>query len=197
MTVIEIVLFIFVGYGFFLGFSKGIIKTVFTVLSYILGLMAALKFAPAMTNFLESAFNTKNPLMFIAGFLLSFVLTIILIRMLARGLEGVLQTANVNIINQLLGGALLAGFMILVYSMLLSFGDKAQMIDEDTKYKSITYEYLEKYPDIIWSLGKSLQPVFDDFWKASAEFMDKINGAVERSESEELFDIPEDDEDSY
>lgn len=196
MTVIEIVLFIFVGYGFYLGFSKGIIKTVFTVLSYILGIMAAFKFAPAMTSFLESSFNTTNPLMFIAGFLLSFVLTIIIIRMLARGLEGVFKTANVNIINQLLGGALLAGFMILVYSMLLWFGEKSDIIDEDTKYESITYPYLKEYPDMIWDLGKTLQPVFDDFWTASAEFMDKINGAVERSETEELFDIPDDDQGS-
>ena len=197
MTVIEIVLFIFVAYGFYLGFSKGIIKTVFTVLAYILGLMAAFKFAPVMTNFLESSFNTNNPLMFIAGFLLSFVLTMILIRMLARGLEGVLQTAKINIINQLLGGALLAGFMILVYSMLLWFGDKSNIIDEETKYESIAYPYLEQYPDMVWEAGKALQPVFDDFWKASAEFMDKINGSVERSESNELFDIPEDEEEEF
>lgn len=195
MTVIEIVLFIFVAYGFYLGFSKGIIKTVFTVLSYILGLMAAFKFAPTMTNFLESSFSTNNPLMFIAGFLLSFLLTMILIRMMARGLEGVLQTANINIINQLLGGALLAAFMILVYSMLLWFGDKSQLIDEETKYDSISYPYLKEYPSMVFELGKTVQPVFDDFWKASAEFMDKINGSVERSESEELFDIPDDDED--
>ena len=132
--------------------------------------------------------------MFIAGFLLSFVLTMILIRMLARGLEGVLQTANVNIVNQLLGGALLAGFMVLVYSMLLWFGEKSDIIDDETKETSITYPYLKEYPDMVMEVGKSLQPVFDDFWKASAEFMDKINGSVERSESNELFDIPEDEE---
>ncbi len=193
--VIDLVLLIFVAYGFYLGFSKGIIKTVFTVLSYVLGLMAAFKFAPGMTTFLESTFNTTNPLMFVAGFLLSFVLTMILIRMIARGLEGVLQTANVNIINQLLGGGLLAGVMILVYSMLLWFGTNAHIIDEETRAESVTYPYLEQYPAMVLSAGKALKPVFNDFAKASAEFMDKIKGTAERSETNELFDIPEEEED--
>ncbi|MCB0617377.1 MAG: CvpA family protein, partial [Saprospiraceae bacterium] len=120
--VIDIIFVIMAGYGFYLGFAKGIIRTIFTILSFLFGLLAAFKFAPAATKFLETAFDSNNPMMFLAGFLLSFVLTMILIRLVARAIEGFLRTANINIVNQFAGGLLLAGMMTLLYSMVLWFG---------------------------------------------------------------------------
>ncbi len=192
--VIDIILVIFAGYGFYLGFSRGIIKTVFTVLSYAFGLMAAFKFAPAMTNFLETTFKNDNPLMFIAGFLLSFVLTMIFIRMIAKGIEGLLETANVNFINQAAGGVLLGAVMILVYSMVLWFGDRSHIIDEDTKESSMTYAYLQTFPEQVWAVGKMLQPTFEEFWDASVDFMDKLERSVERDETTDtrVYDIDDD-----
>ena len=76
--------------------------------------------------------------MFIAGFLLAFVLTMFLIRLFARGLEGLLERANINIVNQVAGGLLLSGLMILLYSVILWFGDKSHLIDDATKRQSLT-----------------------------------------------------------
>lgn len=186
--VIDLIFLIFAGYGFYLGFSKGIISTVFTVLSYAIGLMAAFKFAPSMTTFLENTFHTDNPLMFIAGFLLSFVLTMVLVRMLAKGIEGVLQTANINFINQAAGGVLLASIMIVVFSMVLWFGEKSHIVDEDTKEQSITYPILKNFPERVWTIAKVLQPVFEDFWDASVDFMDKLEKNLEKTESTNIYD---------
>ena len=193
--VIDIIFAILAAYGFYLGFSRGIIQTIFTILSILFGLMAAFKFGPYMTQFLETAFNNDHPLMFIAGFLLAFVLTMFLIRLFARGLEGLLERANINIVNQVAGGLLLSGLMILLYSVILWFGDKSHLIDDATKRQSLTYVYLEEFPQEVWKLGRVIKPVFEDFWEHSVEFMDDLeelsNDGVERSESEEDFDIEE------
>ena len=180
--VIDIVCLIFAGYGFFMGFSKGIISTVFTILAYLLGIMAALKFSPSMTDFLETTLNTDHPLMFIAGFLLSFVLTMVLIRLLAKAIEGVLQSANVNFINQALGGALLAGFMVLAYSILLWFGEKSRIIDQESKAQSITYPYLKDFPNQVWDFGRLLQPTFEEFFDHTVDFFEKIERNIETEE---------------
>ena len=103
--VIDIIFFFMAIFGFYMGFTRGIIKTVFTVLSLLFGVVAAIKFGPSLTRFLESAFDYSNPLMFFAGLILAFMLTLILIRTLASGLEGVLQSANINIINKVGRGA--------------------------------------------------------------------------------------------
>lgn len=193
--VIDIIFAIVAAYGFYLGYSKGIIKTIFTVLSVTFGLMAAFKFGPSLTQFLENTFNNDNPLMFIAGFLLSFVVMMVIIRMFARGLEGLLESANINIINQIAGGFLLSGILILVFSVMLWFGDSSHLVDDSTKEQSITYPYLKAYPQQVWRMGKSMQPMFQEFWDHSIDFMDKLQDmSVERSESNpDIFDI-EDEE---
>ena len=194
--VIDIIFVIFAAYGFYMGFSKGIIKTVFTILSYVLGLMAAFKFSPAVTDFLETTFKTETPLMYVAGFLLSFVLTMIFIRMIAKGIEGVLQTANINVINQAAGGVLLAAAMILVYSMIVWFADKSHIIDRENKEASMTYTFLEQFPPQIWSVGTYLRPIFEDFLDHSAEFMDKIQENVDNNTNTDretnIYDIDDD-----
>lgn len=191
---IDILFLIFAGYGFFLGFSKGIIQTVFTILSYLFGIMAAFRFSPAMTDFLEKSFNTDHPLMFIAGFLLTFVLTMVIIRLLAKTLEGVLQTANVNIINQVAGGALLALFMVLAYSIILWFGDRSKILDENAKQESMIYPLLEDLPTQVWEFGRLLQPTFEEFWNYTVDFFEKIEQNVQTEEETKtrFYDIEED-----
>lgn len=194
--VIDIIFALLAIYGFYVGFSRGIIQTIFTILAYVVGLMAAFRFGPEVTNFLESAFNYQNPLMFIAGFLLAFILTMLLIRLFARGLEGILETVHINIINQVAGGALMAAIMILVYSMLVWFADRSNILSDDLRQESMTYPYLKEYPAYVWKAGGKLKPVFENFWDHTVEFMDQLEdmGGVEQTESDpNIFDI-EDDE---
>ena len=192
--IIDILLAITAAYGFFLGFSKGIIKTVFTVLSVIFGMIAAFKFSPAMTDFLETTFST-HPMMFLVGFLLSFVLTMVFIRMVARFIEGALETANINILNQMAGGILLTAMLVLFYSALLWFGDQSRLIDDKTKVESITYPYLEQYPKQVWKVVKGLGPTFENFWDHSLDFFDKVEdmGGLEKEETKtEIIDMDND-----
>ncbi len=199
--IIDILLLLVIAYGFYLGFTRGIIKTIFSILAYIVGLIAAIKFSPAMTDLLEATFNTNSPFMYIAGLIVSFVLTMFLFRLLARGLEGILETVHVNIINQVAGGALLSAFMILVYSLLLWFADSSGILDAQTKRDSVTYAYLEEYPSYAWSAGQKLKPLFVDFWDHTVTFLDKVSDhAVERTESDPTYydyDLKEEDSSSY
>lgn len=193
--IIDIIFFIVAGYGFYLGFSRGIIKTIFTALSYFIGLIAAFKFSPSATKLLESFFS-PHPLMFVAGFLLSFFLTMVLIRMLARGLEGVLESVNINIINQIAGGTLLAGVLVLIYSTILWFATASNLISQSARQESRTYVYLEKYPEQAWKFGALLWPTIVDFWDYSVNVMDDLQQLSQEEQSvPETYDLPEEPED--
>ncbi len=195
--VIDIIFAITLVYGFYLGFSKGIISTVFTVLSLLFGLMAAFKFAPATTDFLEKVFSSNNPLMFLAGFLLSFVVVMVIIRTIARGLEGLLKTANINFINQLAGGVLLGGILVLLLSVLIWFGDQAHLIDSKTKLTSKTYPYLETFPAEAKGIAYRFKPMFEEFWNASLDMMDRLEEmSIEQTENSDIYDYPEEEEGS-
>ncbi|NJL76876.1 MAG: CvpA family protein [Saprospiraceae bacterium] len=188
--VLDLVFFIFAGWGFYLGFYRGIIRTVFTILSYTIGLVAAIKFAPPMSQFLESLLSYDNPLMFVAGFLLSFVLIMLGIRALSSTLEGLLETLNLNFINRAAGGVFMAAIMILIYSGLLKFASASNIIDEGTKEESISYGYLIHYPDQVWKVTALLKPTFQDFWDHSVDFLDDVKSlgdeTLEKTESDPI-----------
>jgi len=168
----------------YLGFSRGIISTIFTIVSIVFGLMMAFRFGPQATSLLERTLS-DNALMFIAGFLITFVGTMFIIRLFARALEGALQAANINFINRLIGGMFLSTLMILLYSVLLWFGDRSHLINDEAKRQSQTYEYLEQFPTYVWEWGGELKPILEDFWQHSIEFMDRLEEAgVEREESD-------------
>ncbi len=193
---LDIIFVLVAALGFWAGYSRGIIKTFFTVLSFTIGLLAAFKMAPAFTNFLEDLTKNDNPLMFIAGFLLSFIIMMVVLRLIARALEGILKSANINFINQLIGGAVLGAIAILVYSTMVWFADKSHMIDQNTKDTSITYIYTKEFPGQMRVVGEQLKPVFTDFWNEALDFMDRMEDmSVQRSEADPtIYDIEEDEE---
>jgi membrane protein required for colicin V production len=121
------------------------------------------------------------------------VATMMLIRLFARFLEGALQSANINFINQTVGGLFMAVIFTLLYSGLLWFGDKSQLISEQGKRESATYVYLEKFPETVWRWGGKAKPIFVDFWQHSIQFMDELEKmSVEREESQPyIYDDPD------
>jgi membrane protein required for colicin V production len=191
--VIDVVFIVVALWGMYLGFSRGIIQTIFTIVSIVFGLMMGFRFGPQVTSLLEQTLS-DNALMFIAGFLITFVGTMFVIRLLARALEGVLEAANINFINRVIGGMFLSGIMILIYSVLLWFGDRSHLINDEAKRLSVTYEYLEQFPTYVWDWGGRLRPVLEDFWQHSIEFMDKLEEAgVQREESDPYIYNKDDD----
>ncbi|MEO0874836.1 MAG: CvpA family protein, partial [Bacteroidota bacterium] len=130
-------------YGFWVGYSRGIVKTVLTTVSFLIGFMAAAKFSPTVSTMLQEWIEAPGTIMLPAAFLLTFILTLVLFRMLANGLEGMLEAVNINFINQIAGGGISMFFFVFLYSVLVSFADSSRLIDPDTKQESFTYEILE------------------------------------------------------
>jgi membrane protein required for colicin V production len=192
---IDLLFLVAAGYGFFIGYSRGIVQTIFTALSYLFGLMAAFKFAPIVTNILVSLFNNDSALMVVVGFAVAFFVTIIIIRLISQGIEELLQVAHVNIINQFAGGVLMAAIIVLIYSVLVWFADEAHLMEEKTKEQSVSYDFLKSYPMRAKKVGVAFMPVFQSFWDQSVDMMDKLKKrGVEKTETEpNIYDIPDDE----
>ena len=131
-------------YGFYLGFKDGIINSVFKVMSLVLALMAAFKFSPYMTHALEQGFDMYSPLMFVIGFIMTFFISMWLLRMVGHAISGVLEVARLDLPNQVIGGFILALVFSFFYSILIWFADGARMLDEQTKMTSMSYQYTVK-----------------------------------------------------
>lgn len=194
--VIDILLMIFAGWGFYQGYSRGIISTFFTVFSILFGIVAAFKLTPGAARMLETSFKLEHTISFPIGFLLTLILSLLLIRMLGQFIENGLERANINFINQTAGGILLASLYTLLYSVLLWFGTESTIVTKETSSTSITYPYLKEFPGKMRGVYDYVKPAFKDFWQESIQFLDKLEDGkgVEETESEpNIFDIPDED----
>ena len=172
--VIDILFALAALYGIYMGFSKGIIKTVFSLLALLLGFMIAVRFSVFVTEFLQEIFKTEHPMLFLVGFLLCFVVTIFALRFLAKTLESVLEGLGINFINKLAGGLILASLFTLIFSILLWFGDRATLIPEKTKKESMTYPYLQTFPAQARDFADRLRPFFTDTYQKGVETLDEL-----------------------
>ena len=191
---IDVVFLMVAAYGFYVGFGEGIIRAVFSILSIGLGMMAALKFSPAMSKFLEVGFKTDNPLIFGLGFVLTFFGSMWLIRMFAGVITDAMAVAHVNLVNQLIGGIALSGIFIILMSMMVWFANEARMIDPETKAQSMAYRFLEPLPGETKDAFIMLKPTFEEFWQESSKMMDKMKqqGFRKSNSTPNIYSVPDD-----
>jgi uncharacterized membrane protein required for colicin V production len=171
---IDLLALVIGGYGFYIGYSKGIIQTFFTVIGVVLGFLMAVKFTPGVVKILESALSSKSPILFIAGFLLTFVGSGFLLRLLSRGVENTFKTLNINSINQISGGVLFAFVLLLFYSLLIWFSAQSKILSKDTLANSATYPYLMKLPANARLATNYIKPLCVDFWDYSSYTIDRL-----------------------
>jgi len=161
---IDIIFGIVVGYGLISGYSKGIIKTLFSILSLTIGFAAAMTLTPLVTRFILTVFGSSGPLVPVTSFLITFFLALMLVRVLARILEKGLKTVHLNFVNKLAGGVLLAVIGVFLFSILITFVDRAQLISEETKQISNFYGLLEPMADTGIAVIKQVFPFVKGIW---------------------------------
>ncbi len=189
---IDFLCLIIAAYGFWVGYSRGIIQTVFTIVSLLFGVIAALKYGHIVAEVLADFFPSGGGLLALAGVVLTFVLTMAIFRLISRALEGVLESININFINQILGGALTSIFFVFIFSVLLQFADRSGVLD-NAKQTSITYELLEPLPDQVYKASKRYWPFVVSLYDNVLDLMDQFDtGAeMEREERDSVFDVEE------
>ena len=190
--VIDILCLVFLAYGFWVGYSKGIISTVLTLTSYVFGVLAAMKFGPILGDMIFGwAPAVTSVGAFLLGVILVFIMTLVLFRIVAKGLTSFLESVNINFINQILGGVLSGLFFVFIFSGLVYFGDQSRIITDELRAGSITYKPLSQIRVAVWNRTKDLYPVFRDFYDKSVDAMDRLKDNVDRGENDSIFDLEE------
>ena len=191
---IDLIFIIVFGLGFRHGYSNGIISTVFNLVAYVFGIMLAFKVTPAMTNILERLFHSQNPSMFLAAFIVNVVIIMLVLRQTARILEGFLQAVYLGVFNRVLGGAVMSALAILVYSVLLWFTVRVNMVNDSTLAESRVYPLLRDLPGRAKELGLRFRPMAREMWDTSLSWMDKLDKyGVQKTESmPKVYEVPDD-----
>lgn len=172
--IIDIVAGVLIAYGFYSGYKKGIISALFGIVSLIVGVVAALKISPIVINILKEVLTLQDSLVFIIGFVLTFFLVMLLVRFIGNRLESLFKAVNLNVINKLLGGALMSLVFALLLGYLIFGMEKLSLVDDAQKSSSITYPTLATLPAKSSAIATKLKPAFEGFWNTMMETMDTI-----------------------
>jgi membrane protein required for colicin V production len=192
---IDIMFIAVFGYGFWRGYSRGIIGTVFNLAAYIFGITLAFKITPVTTTILEKMFHSENPTMYLAAFVVNIVFIMFVLRMAARSMEGVLQAAYLGIVNQTLGGLLLGSFSVVVYSVMLWFAVKVQFVNDATIGESRAYPFLKELPGRAKNLAIRFKPLAQEVWGSSLNWMDRLQTYGEKETQRDkarIYEVPDD-----
>jgi len=173
---LDIFVVLIVAFGFYTGYSRGLIKTVFDTLSLLIGILAAMKLSPITINVLEGLFNISPSITYLIGIVITFLLVMALVRFVGRKLEDVFEAANINILNKLAGGAVQGLFFAFLLSMVLWVLGNYNVVKPETKTSSITYPLLEPLPEAGKSVFKAVKPIFQSFWDKTVSAMESIGG---------------------
>jgi len=107
---IDIIFCLFMLYCFYRGFSKGLVMAVFGLIGYIAAILATMFFTKQFIQWV----NWKSVYAPIVCYILLFIAVIFLFRLIGKLIESLLELAQINFINKLIGGSIgmLVGLII-------------------------------------------------------------------------------------
>ncbi len=202
--IIDVIFAIIVGYGMYVGYTNGIIKTVFTILSFLFGALVTAHFYKEVTDVLMSLFPYDRSLMLIVGVATTFLVTMIFLRLIGRQIENLFKTAKINFVNQIVGGVVMAVLLTVVYSQVIWFAVESRLMSDQVE-DSKTYPFIQEVPKKTKVVWEKVSPAMKDLWDDVVNTMDSLgedNRIEETSKINDFggreFEIREvgDDEDS-
>ena len=162
----------------FKGLRNGLIIGIFSFLAFIIGLAAALKLSTVAAEYLGSNTNIGQRWIPFLAFVAVFLIVVLLVRLGAKALEGVIQIAMLGWLNRI-GGVLLYSFLYLfIFSIIVFYADQLNLVKEETLEVSVAYPFIKPFaPKVMDALGYII-PFFKNMFEELQFFFGHLSKEV-------------------
>ncbi|HTE11157.1 MAG TPA: CvpA family protein [Chitinophagaceae bacterium] len=161
------------------GYSKGLIIAVFSLLALIIGLAAAIKLSLVTANWLKDAIHVAAKWLPVIAFAIVFIIVVLAVRLGARALEKTAELVLLGWLNKLGGIILYIVLYTLIFSVLLFYAEKVNLITPATIASSKTYEFIKPWgPKVMDGIG-AIVPVFKDMFHQLEDFFAGISDKMQ------------------
>lgn len=183
---IDIIVIVLLVWALFKGLRKGLIVGVFSFLAFLIGLAAAIKLSAIAANYIGENVNISQRWLPFIAFAIVFLIVVLLVRLGAKALEGVVNVALLGWANKLGGFLFFALLYLFIFSVLLFYAAQLHLINDSTVQASVTYFYLQPLgPKIINGLGVVL-PFFKNMFGELLQFFDGVGTQVDSPKASAL-----------
>jgi len=146
MNTIDIILIIPLLWGFYKGFTKGLVIEVASLVSLALATYGGIHFSKFVSELLKTKYNFQSEHLHLISFSIIFISVVIFVFLLAKLLSKFLNIIALGLLNKLLGAvfgtikfALILSVMVFIVN---SADEKIKFIPDETKEKSMLYNPL-------------------------------------------------------
>ena len=171
---IDVLFLLFMVMAIFRGFRQGFIIAIFSAISLIVGLAAAIKLSATVANASWVPRHLSSRWLPVLAFLMVFVGVVIIVRLGARLAEKAVDLALIGWLNKLAGVILYAALYTVILSVLLFYAVQVHLIARTTMASSVTYPFIRPWgPVVINEFGKFV-PWFEGMFARLEDFFGRL-----------------------
>ncbi len=171
---LDVVCLLLLLWATFKGLRNGFIVGVFSFLSFLIGLAAALKLSTLAAEYLGANTNIGERWIPFIAFAAVFLIVVLLVRIGAKAIENVLRIAMLGWLNRLGGVLLYVLLYLFIFSIILFYADQLNLVKEETMETSVAYPYIRPLgPKFVGTLGHIL-PFFKNMFSELEMFFDGV-----------------------
>lgn len=144
MNFVDIIIIVPLIYAGWVGFKKGLVIEVFTLLALLVGIYAGIHFSDWTSGLIKDNIDIEGKYLPVVAFTLTFLAVGAIVFFAGKMIEHMLKVVNLSPVNKAFG--LLFGVIKMVYTLsiliilLETYDERGDFIPEDIKSESLLYE---------------------------------------------------------
>jgi len=142
-----------------------------------------MKFSSVTQNILAGVIKANETVLPFIAFVLTFLVVMILIRLFAGLLEGIVDAADLETLNKFAGGVLFCVLGLLIYSGILIFLEKTRLLTPEAISASEFYPYLRVFPSKVSAVASNFFPFLDKLWGSTMDAVDNAKDVIQQVDS--------------
>ena len=154
MNYIDIILLVPLAWGAINGFRKGLIIEIASLLALVAGVYGAIEFSFLVSKSLSQYVDWSPRLMQMASFCITFIGIVLLVHLVARGVQKLAKLAALGMLNRILGivfGTLKYLILVSIFVYVIhSIDQRYAFMDKNEKAESLLFEPLSKIIPVIY-----------------------------------------------
>ncbi len=176
---IDIVFLLLMLFACVKGYSKGLIVALFSMVGFITGLAAALKFSVLAAEKLTGTFNTSGKWLPFISFLLVFIVVVILVNIGGKLVQKSVEMVLLGWANRIAGIVLYALLYCIFLSVFLFYAVQLHFISVETTSTSLIYSFIKPIGPMVINAMGTLIPWFKDVFSQLEDFFEILSHSPE------------------
>ena len=181
---IDIILVVLLVLAIIKGYQRGLIVGVFSLLAIVIGLAAAMKLSTVVAGYIGKAIKISDTWLPVISFAVVFILVVLLVRLGANMLQKTVEISMLGWVNRLGGILFYLAIFIIVYSIILFYGEQVKLIQPETIKDSVTYSYIQPWGPKVMDGFATVVPVFKDMFTDLQSFFDGVAKKISASQQQ-------------